>query len=190
MTRPLIEVFDPSLHPPSLLKDFRNQESSLAQYLQRFARKNVERHRLNQTFLTLDRSGASPRVAGFFTLAYCSVEAEPAKGALDSLRKLPGYPIPAILLAQLAVDERVQGQGLGTYLVEEALLRVLRVIEVGEIPLRLFVTDALNEAAVGFYETCGMTRITDGYPARMVLDLKALEFAPDHQAAKKISKRK
>jgi GNAT superfamily N-acetyltransferase len=172
MGRPLIEVFDPALHPPALLRDFRNQEPILVQYLQRFARQNVERHRLNQTFLAVDRSGPSPRIAGYFTLAFCSVEAESAKDALESLRKLPGYPIPAMLLAQLAVDERVQGQGLGTYLVDEALLRVFRVIKAGEIPLRLFVTDALNEAAVRFYEKYGMTRLTDGYPARMVQDLK------------------
>ncbi|MFU8805247.1 MAG: GNAT family N-acetyltransferase [Bradymonadaceae bacterium] len=172
MTRPTIEVFDPAQHPPSLLRDFRNQEDSLVRYLQRYARQNVERHKLNQTFLAVDRSAGTPRVAGYFTLAICSVEAEPARRALEVLRRLPGYPIPALLLAQLAVDERAQGQGLGTYLVDEALLRTLRVIKSGQIPVRLFITDALTEAAVAFYEKYGMVRISEGYPARMVQDLK------------------
>jgi ribosomal protein S18 acetylase RimI-like enzyme len=172
MPRPQIEVFDPNRHPPALLGGFRNQEESLTRYLKRYARQNARKYRINQTFLAVDRSGAEPRLAGYFTLAFCSGTAAPAKDSLPGHRRLPGYPIAGILLAQLAVDERVQGQGLGTYLVDEALRKTLGIVEKGGVPVRLFVTDAINDAAVAFYEKYGLTRISDAMPARMICDLK------------------
>jgi len=94
--------------------------------------------------------------------------------AMESLRRLPGFPIPAVLLARLAVDERVQGQGLGRYLFEEALGMTLQLAYGGPVAFRLFVTDAIDEAAAKFYERFGFTRLAEEFPCRMVLDLKPL----------------
>lgn len=172
MTRPCIEVYDPEEHPRELLQGFRNQEKSIRDYLARYAAQNARKHTINQTFLAVDRGGGAPRLAGYFTLAFCSVSARQAKASVADLERLPNYPIPGMLLAQLGVDERVQGQGLGTFLVDEALRRTLHVIDRGEVPVRLFVTDAINSGAVEFYEKYGLTRISTGYPARMVCDLQ------------------
>ena len=44
----------------------------------------------------------------------------------------------------------------------------------GPVAFRLFVTDALDDNAVRFYERCGLARLSDALPARMVLDIKPL----------------
>ncbi|KYC39448.1 hypothetical protein WA1_32530 [Scytonema hofmannii PCC 7110] len=68
----------------------------------------------------------------------------------DEIRvKLPRYPlIPATLLGRLAVDERYQGQGLGAFLLVDALRRSL----MSEIASMAVVVDAKDDQARAFYE--------------------------------------
>jgi GNAT superfamily N-acetyltransferase len=160
-------------HHRALLEDFRNQHQSLVDYLRRFALRHAEKDLLARTFLAVEGDVGAERLAGYFTLATTSVE-RTAVGSVDSLNRLPGFPIPAVLLARLAVDERVQGQGLGRYLFEEALGLTLQLGHSGPVAFRLFVTDAIDGSAVGFYERFGFSRLTDQFPCRMVLDLKPL----------------
>jgi GNAT superfamily N-acetyltransferase len=160
-------------HRP-LLKDFVNQHSSLVDYVQRFALRHADKDLLARTFVAIDSmQGGGARLAGYFTLATASVE-RTSVGAIAALDRLPRFPIPAVLLARLAVDQRVQGQGLGRYLFEEALGLTLQLARTGPVAFRLFVTDAIDSRAARFYEYFGFTRLADGFPCRMVLDLKPL----------------
>ena len=159
----------------ALLADFRNQHASLVQYVQRFALRHAERDLLARTYVAIDDAG--PRIAGYFSLAAVSV-ARASVTAVPALDRLPRFPIPGVLLAQLAVDERVQGQGLGRYLLEEALGRTLTLARVGPIGFRLFVTDAIDATAARFYERFGFARLRDEYPCRCVLDLAPLLSLP------------
>jgi GNAT superfamily N-acetyltransferase len=79
-----------------------------------------------------------------------------------------------VLLARLAVDTRVQGQGVGRYLFEEALGLTLALQQTGPVSLRLFVTDAIDDRAERFYAHFGFVSLSDKFPCRMVLDLKPL----------------
>jgi GNAT superfamily N-acetyltransferase len=160
-------------HHRALLGDFRNQHPSLVDYLRRFAFRHAEKDHLARTFLAIDGEAGEERLAGYFTLATASVE-RTSVGSIESLDKLPGFPIPAVLLARLAVDDRLQGQGLGRYLFEEALGLTFQLAQSGPVAFRLFVTDALDEAAARFYERFGFLRLSDEFPCRMVLDLKHL----------------
>lgn len=160
-------------HHRVLLEDFRNQHQSLVDYLQRFALRHAEKDLLARTFLAIEEVAGAERLAGYFTLATARVE-RTAVGPIESLNRLPGFPIPAVLLARLAIDERVQGQGLGRYLFEEALGLTLQLARNGPVAFRLFATDALDEAAARFYERFGFARLADEFPCRMVLDLKPL----------------
>lgn len=160
-------------HHRALLEDFRNQHRSLVEYLRRFALRHAEKDFLARTFLAIDGVAGAERLAGYFTLAAASVERTRVR-AIESLDRLPGFPIPAVLLARLAVDERVQGQGLGRYLFEEALGLTLQLADSGPLAFRLFVTDAIDEAAARFYERFGFARLSDEFPCPMVLDLKPL----------------
>lgn len=157
----------------ALLGDFRNQHRSLVDYLQRFALRHAEKDLLARTHLAIEDVAGVERLAGYFTLATASVE-RTSVDSIESLSRLPGFPIPAVLLARLAVDERVQGQGLGRYLFEEALGLTLQLARSGPVAFRLFVTDAIDEAAARFYERFGFSRLGDEFPCRIVLDLKPL----------------
>jgi len=160
-------------HHRALLEDFHNQHPSLVDYLRRFALRHAEKDLLARTFLAIDGAAGEERLAGYFTLATASVE-RTAVDSIESLTRLPGFPIPAVLLARLAVEDRVQGQGLGRYLFEEALGLTLQLARSGPVAFRLFVTDAIDEAAARFYERFGFSRLTGEFPCRMVLDLKPL----------------
>ena len=159
-------------HRP-LLDQFECQVPELVVYLRRWALVHQERDRLGRTWIAIDDGIEGSRVAGYFTLAAASLE----RGlvSVGDLSRLPGFPVPAILLARLAVDRRVQNQGLGTWLFDEALRRTLTLSADGPIGFRVLITDATDEGAAKFYERFGLVRLTEGrWPCRMVLDLKPL----------------
>jgi len=159
-------------HRP-LVAAFENDEPELVTYLKRWALRHQERDGLGRTWVALDEVDDERRLAGFFTLAAASLERQlVTAGALD---RLPRFPIPAVLLARLAVDRRVQGQGLGTWMFDEALRKTLMLASKGPIGVRVLVTDAKNQRAAAFYERKGLVRLTDGrWLCRMVLDLGPL----------------
>ncbi len=159
-------------HRP-LLNQFRNQAPSLVQYLRRFALRHAEKDLLARSYLAVDGESGAERMAGYFSLATVSVERSSIE-EIEELARLPRFPIPGVLLARLAVDERAQGQGLGRYLFEEALGLTLQLAVNGPVAFRLFVTDALDEGAARFYGRFGLQRFSDQFPARMVLDVKPL----------------
>lgn len=166
-----IEPLDRAHRP--LLADFQNPHTSLVDYLRRYALRHAEKDFLARTYVAIDSGTGVPRLAGYFSLTTVSVE----RGSLVSLPeldRLPRFPIPGILLARLAVDARIRGQGLGRYLFEEALGLTLQLARTGPVAFRLFVTDALDAEAHSFYAHFGCAPLSDGFPCRMVLDLKPL----------------
>lgn len=62
-----------------------------------------------------------------------------------------------MVLARLALDRSLHGQGLGGVLLWEALIRVVAATEI--VAARLVVVDALHEHAAQFYEHHGFRRI-------------------------------
>lgn len=66
---------------------------------------------------------------------------------------MPQHPIPAMLLARLAVDKAVQGKGVGAFLLKDAMSRALSVAE--QAGMRLMLVHALNDGARAFYEHFG-----------------------------------
>jgi GNAT superfamily N-acetyltransferase len=112
-----------------------------------------------------------------FSLGAASVERERVE-PIEALSRLPRFPIPAILLPRLAVDSRVQGQGSGTYLFEQALGMTLSLARSGPVAFRLLVTDAIDRRARAFYARFGLIALAEAYPCRMVLDLAPLVAAP------------
>lgn len=103
-----------------------------------------------------------PKVIGYFSLTMGSVQRHDAPAKL--VRGLPRYPIGMVLLARLAVDSTVQGQGLGGRLLAHALRRAVVAGEAAAA--RLVVVDAIDEAAVGFYERHGFTSMAE-HPQRL-----------------------
>ncbi|MCK6370183.1 MAG: GNAT family N-acetyltransferase [Gammaproteobacteria bacterium] len=100
-----------------------------------------------QTYVLAD-SGV---VRGYYSLAAGAVTHESA-----SVRVRKGqarHAIPVILLARLAVDRALQGQGFGAALLKDALLRTAAAAET--IGARALLVHAKDEQARGFYAHFG-----------------------------------
>ena len=87
------------------------------------------------------------RVVGYYALTVASIEREEA--TRRALGGMPRHPIPAMLLARLAVDESAQEEGVGATLLADAMQRTLLVAE--ETGIRLLLVHAINEEARSFY---------------------------------------
>lgn len=83
------------------------------------------------------------------------------------------YPIPAVLLARLAIAKPYQGAHLGERLLADAVRRIVEVSQ--QIGVDLVVVDALDDEAAGFYERYGFARwLADGHrPFAKARDLGA-----------------
>jgi GNAT superfamily N-acetyltransferase len=170
-----IELLEP--HHRRLLREFTNQHDSLSDYLRRFALRHASKDLLSRTYLAIDTDAGRDRIAGYVSLAAASVVRESVV-QIDALWGLGRFPIQAIVVARLAVDSRVQGQGLGAYLFEHALGMTLSLARSGPVAFRLLVTDAIDRRARSFYERFGLAALSETDPCRMVLDLAPLVVAP------------
>ena len=90
---------------------------------------------------------AEGRVVGYYALTVASLERGDATGRAS--KGMPRHPIPAMLLARLAVDESAQGKGVGAMLLADAMQRTLLVAE--ETGIRLLLVHAVNDEARSFY---------------------------------------
>ena len=90
------------------------------------------------------------RVVGYYTLAAGAVTRTHALGRIK--RNIPD-PVPVVVLGRLAVDKVFHGQGVGTGLLRDAVLRALQAAEIAGV--RAILVHALSEAAKRFYEKYG-----------------------------------
>jgi GNAT superfamily N-acetyltransferase len=91
------------------------------------------------------------RVCGYYALAAAAVAHEQA--TQRARKGQPRHPIPAVLLARLAVDTSVQGRGIGAWLLQDAMRRALTASE--EVGMRVLIVHALDDDARSFYERWG-----------------------------------
>jgi GNAT superfamily N-acetyltransferase len=87
-------------------------------------------------------------VVGYYAIAAAQVQ--PDDATARALKGQPrGRPVPAALLARLAVDKEHQGKGLGRSLLQDVLRRCVLASEA--IGLRVFLVHAKHEQAKTFY---------------------------------------
>jgi len=98
----------------------------------------------SQTYVLVTRG----HIVGYHTLVVGQLTyAE----AAERLKKgLARHAIPIMLLARLAVARDWQGQGIGSVLLKDALLRTLQAADIAGI--RAFVVHAKDERARSFYQ--------------------------------------
>src|SRR5438876_2279272 len=123
---------------------FSCREPSLDQFLPTLVNQ-YEKRKLGRTYVALLHSGK--RVCGYYTLASSSVPF--AQLPASAARKLPKHPVPVILLARLAIDESVQGQGLGKLLLVDALKRCRDLSQ--RLGVHAVEVQAIDEPAKDFY---------------------------------------
>lgn len=134
---------------------FNSGENSLDKYLQKQATQDIKRN-LSAVYVLFE--GQDSTVLGYYTLCSSSI-------LIDSIprevsKKLPRYPlIPVTLLGRLAIDIKLQGQGLGELLLTDALLRAGRLSN--ELGSMAVIVDSLSSRASDFYEKFGFQKFID-----------------------------
>ena len=128
-----------------------------------------QQERSDNVRTTLGLATFDSRIATFYSLVAHRIELdELARSTVYSARR---YPIPAILIAQLAVDVKYQGQRLGALTLGHALATLADTSHA--VGFEAVVVDAIDDTAQTFYAKYGFTELVDG-GRRMVLPTAAL----------------
>jgi GNAT superfamily N-acetyltransferase len=151
------------------LDEFDCGEPALDEWLKRHAR-GAHASGSARVFVTTLEDGQI--VVGYYALAAAQVA--PAEATERALKGQPrARPVPAILLARLAVDQRHQRAGLGRSLLQDVLLRCLEAAEA--IGARVLLVHAKHDAAKAWYLQYGFEESpTDALHLMMLLkDVRA-----------------
>lgn len=133
-------------------RGFRCGRHRLDNFLARHALTN-DRRGLGRTYVAAVEG--SRRVVGYITLCSSAVDFEHLPE-----RDLPRYPIPAILVARLAVSADVQGRSVGTDLMLMALDLAVAIAD--RLGVFAVAVEALDAEATRFYrERFGFTALLD-----------------------------
>lgn len=117
---------------------------------------------------------ATQAIAGYYTLAATSIPATDLPP--ETLKRLPRYPIlPAALIGRLAIDRSFHRKGLGSALLADAALRVLK----GDTKAFALIVDAKDETAVAFYQNQGFRRFASRKMSLFLPLATARKAAPD-----------
>ena len=120
-------------------------KSVLNDYLKKYARQNHNKG-IAKTIVAIPAL-ESLKVDGYYTVSASIIEYESVPESNKG--GIPAYPIPAMLIGKLAVDNTVKGQGFSIELLVNALERAARASqEIGIFAVRV---DAIDLQAKEFY---------------------------------------
>lgn len=140
---------------------------TLDRYLQHQARQDAQ-SQVAAVFVAVEPPDTT--VLGFYSLSASSIYAADLPPELA--KKLPRYPhLPVTLLGRLATDQSSKGQGLGQFLLMDAMYRSLRAA--AAIAAMAVVVDAKDAAAAAFYERYGFMPLSAS-EGRMFLPMKTV----------------
>jgi GNAT superfamily N-acetyltransferase len=137
--------------------------------LDRWLRQSAARGGRQDTGRTFVMHNGDGVVLGYYTLAGHLLYRDGLSLSRTEARSVPAE-LPAILLAKLAVDVTLQGQGFGRELLVEALSKC---VAAGSIAAsRYVVVDAKDEEAASSYARYGFRPIPQTDPVRLLRRLK------------------
>lgn len=148
-----------------LLAEFGCGETSLDEWLKRRALAN-QLSGASRTFVVADQDA---RVYGYYAMAAGAVSHQEATSGVR--RNMPD-PIPVMVLARLAVDQRAQGIKLGAALQQDAVNRAVAVSH--NAGVRALLVHALDERAKQFYEHYGFQE-SPQHPMTLMLRLNTMK---------------
>lgn len=126
-----------------------------------------ERRNNTRTFVALDPE--SGRVIGYYATTTYRLDLDEAATAYGAGKK--HYPIPAVLLARLAVDGTWAGRGVGRQLLVHALGGFAAASRA--VGFEVVVVHAVDPDAVTFYARYGFTRF-QSHPLHLFMATKDL----------------
>lgn len=154
------------------VKAFDCGKPDMNSYLARFAAKNIGL-KLSMTWVLPGNElvmGEKTPIAAYYTLASCTVSRE----EIPTDERLPGYPVPVVLLARLAVDHRFQGQRLGEKALVSALRHSVTLTERG-LPAMGLILDVVDEDALAFYQRFDLFQPFTDDPMRLFVPMRVVE---------------
>jgi len=148
-----------------LLDGFASGEASLDEWLKRRALSN-QSSGASRAFVVTDQE---ERVFGYYAMAAGAVSHQMATSGVR--RNMPA-PIPVMVLARLAIDDRVQGIKLGAALLQDAVNRAVAVSQ--NAGVRALLVHALHDRARQFYEHYGFQE-SPQHPMTLMLRLNTVK---------------
>lgn len=147
--------------------DFQCGIDALDRYLKQQAHQEADKHVAAPFVLVW---GDNPSVLGYYTLSASSISAADIAPELAS--KLPRYPqLPVTLIGRLAINARLKGQGMGAFLLVDALWRCFE--HAANVAAVAVVVDAKDDNAAAFYRHFRFLALqTD--PRRLYLPMKTV----------------
>lgn len=131
-----------ALGPQHHVAKFDCNEPSLNEWLKSRALGNQSTG-ASRTFAVTDEAQV---VCAYYALAAGAVD---HASAVSTVRRNRPDPVPVMVLGRLAVDRAYHGKGLGADLLQNAILRTLRLAQ--DVGIRALVVHALHDQARQFY---------------------------------------
>lgn len=147
---------------------FKSGKHSLDLFLKRHALKNQEADSA-QTYV-VHRSGT---VVAYYSLTVGDVDKQGCPPGITAGMP-PNYPIPVILLARLAVDEREHRRGIGKALLKDAFYRIASAADI--VGVRAVLVHAIDADARDFYQRFDFEEFPAG-TLHLMLSLKDVRAA-------------
>ena len=150
-------------------KSFDCGAEELNLFLQQFA----ARHRAAGISMTMVLAAKENEadICAYYTLSHTEIKRQTLPTSVA--KELPHYPIPVMLVAQLAVNKEVQGQGLGKITLIRALHHASEINK--HLPSYAVVVDALDNQVQGFYEQFGFTALdTQNHRKRLYMSMQTV----------------
>lgn len=133
---------------------FNCEHTDLNLYLSRYALSNIKK-RVNVAYV-VKTENEPVKILGYYTLSAGSLAYD--KLPLGLQKGLPKYPFPVARIGKLAVDVTFRRQGMGAFLLCDALQRCKKISE--EMGLGAVIVDSKAEAKA-FYEGYGFSVLKD-----------------------------
>jgi GNAT superfamily N-acetyltransferase len=150
------------LSPAQDLSQFRCGEPELDDWLKRRALHNEESGASRTYAVCIGR-----QVVGYYALAVGAAAHRDAPGRVR--RNMPD-PIPVMIVGRLAIDLKLQGRGIGSALLKDAVLRTVQAAEIAGI--RAILVHAISESAKRFYERLGFME-SPSNPMTLMITIRA-----------------
>lgn len=132
--------------------------SALNDFLKSYASQNQSKNIARTYVAVLPEEIKSPKtIYGYYTLSSGQINFDQLPESTKS--KLPRYPVPVARIGRLACDKHLRGQGVGEFLLRDALINILEISE--RIATFAVIVDAKNDNAKSFYEKYGFTALQD-----------------------------
>lgn len=139
---------------------FNSGNADLDAWLHRHARSATGHG--TRTYVLVNPQG---RLVGYFAIAPHMLD---RRSAPRRLARGASGQIPAILLAKLALDETIQGTGMGSELLVHALMTI--IVAASQAGGRVIIVEAIDENASAFYGHHDFAPLPD-QPHRLVMKL-------------------